>query len=89
LRSVLELLQAEGKTARIVQIVDIWPLPVDKVEQALHGAKKLVMVEQNYSGQLGTLLRACTDVRPAALINRYDGRPMTPEYILRRLQEVA
>ena len=89
LRSVLELLQAEGKTARIVQIVDIWPLPVDKVEQALQGAKKLVVVEQNYGGQLATLLRAYTDVRPAALINRYDGRPMTPEYILRRLQEVA
>lgn len=89
LRSAVELLQEEGKSARIVQIMDIWPLPVKKVEQSLVGVKRLIAVEQNYSGQLATLLRAWTDIRPDALINRYDGRPMTPEYILRRLREVA
>jgi 2-oxoglutarate ferredoxin oxidoreductase subunit alpha len=89
LRSAQELLQAEGKSVRIVQIMDIWPLPVKKVEQSLAGAKRVILVEQNYSGQLATLLRAWTNVRPDALINRYDGRPMTPEYILQQLREVA
>ena len=89
LRSAVEMMHAEGKSARIVQIMDIWPLPVKKVEESLSGSQRLVVVEQNYSGQLATLLRAWTNVRPDALINRYDGRPMTPEYILRRLQEVA
>ncbi len=89
LRSAQELLQAEGKSVRIVQIMDIWPLPVKKVEQSLAGAKRVIVVEQNYSGQLATLLRAWTNVRPDAQINSYDGRPMTPEYILQQLREVA
>lgn len=89
LRSTVELLQAEGKSARIVQIMDIWPLPVEKVERSLSGSKRMVVVEQNYGGQLAALLRAWTSVRPDALINRYDGRPMTPDYILQRLREVA
>jgi 2-oxoglutarate ferredoxin oxidoreductase subunit alpha len=88
LRSAVELLQAQGTAARIVQIMDIWPLPVDKVTAALRGAKKLICVEQNYSGQLATLLRAYTGIKVDALISRYDGRPMSPEYIIRRLKGV-
>lgn len=88
LRSAVDILHTDGKAARIVQIMDIWPLPVDKVTAALHGAKKLVAVEQNYSGQLATLVRAYTGVKVDLLINKYDGRPMSPEYILNRLKEV-
>jgi len=69
--------------------VDIWPLPVDKVRAALQGARKLVCVEQNYSGQLATLLRAYTGIQIDALINKYSGRPMSPEYIAARVGEVA
>jgi 2-oxoglutarate ferredoxin oxidoreductase subunit alpha len=88
LRGAVEVLQAQGTAARIVQIMDIWPLPVDKVTAALRGAKKLIAVEQNYSGQLATLLRAYTGIKVDALINKYDGRPMSPEYILNRLKGV-
>ncbi len=88
LRSSVEILAAEGTPARIVQIMDVWPLPVDKVAAALHGAKKLIAVEQNYSGQLATLVRAYTGIKVDALINKYDGRPMSPEYILSRLKGV-
>jgi 2-oxoglutarate ferredoxin oxidoreductase subunit alpha len=88
LRSAVKVLRAQGTAARIVQIMDIWPLPVDKVTAALRGAKKLISVEQNYSGQLATLLRAYTGIKVDALIHKYDGRPMSPEYILNRLKGV-
>ena len=88
-RMALDLLNAQGETANAVQIVDIWPLPVDKVRAALQGARKLVCVEQNYSGQLATLLRAYTGIQIDALINKYSGRPMSPEYIAARVGEVA
>jgi len=89
LRMAVKQLNAESKSANIVQIMDIWPLPVDKVRAALGGSKKLICVEQNYSGQLATLLRAYTGIKVDDLINKYDGRPMSPEYILSRLKEVA
>ena len=88
LRSAVEMLSAQGTPARIVQITDIWPLPVDKVTAALRGAKKLISVEQNYSGQLATLVRAYTGIKVDGLIHKYDGRPMSPEYILNQLKGV-
>jgi len=89
LRMAVDLLNGQGQSANLVQVVDIWPLPVDKVNAALKGAKRLIAVEQNYTGQLATLIRAYTDVKVDASINRYDGRPMSPEYVLARLKEVA
>lgn len=89
LRTAVEWLNAEGTVANIVQIADIWPLPVEKVKASLRDAKKLIAVEQNYSGQLATLLRAYTDIQVHGLIRKYDGRPMSPEYILARWKEVA
>jgi len=89
LRSAVDVLNEQGTPARIVQIMDVWPLPVDKVTAALQGAKQLVAVEQNYSGQLATLLRAYTGIKVDGLIRKYDGRPMSPEFILARLKEVV
>lgn len=89
LRTAVDMLNAEGPTARVVQIVDIWPLPVAKVISALRGSRTLICVEQNYTGQLATLLRAYTGIKVDGLITKYDGRPMSPEYILTKLKEVA
>ncbi|MBM4428976.1 MAG: 2-oxoacid:acceptor oxidoreductase subunit alpha [Chloroflexi bacterium] len=89
LQSAVEMLNQQGQSANIVQIMDIWPLPVGKVTTALQGAKKLISVEQNYGGQLATLVRAYTGIQVHGLINKYDGRPMSPEYILAHLKGVA
>jgi 2-oxoglutarate ferredoxin oxidoreductase subunit alpha len=69
--------------------MDIWPLPADKVTAALQGAKTLISVEQNYTGQLATLVRAYTGIEVDGLINKYDGRPMSPAYILDQLKGVV
>ena len=79
-RMAADILSDQGQSANTVQIMDIWPLPVDKVTAALQGAKKLICVEQNYTGQLATLVRAYTGIEVDGLIRKYDGRPMSPEY---------
>ncbi len=88
-RMAADILSDQGQSANIVQIMDIWPLPVDKVTSALQGAKKLICVEQNYTGQLATLVRAYTGIEVDGLIRKYDGRPMSPEYILAHLKGVV
>ncbi len=89
LRMAVDLLNEQGQSANIVQIMDVWPLPVDKVTAALQGAKKLIGVEQNYTGQLATLVRAYTGIKVHDLIRKYDGRPMSPQYILDQLKGVV
>jgi 2-oxoglutarate ferredoxin oxidoreductase subunit alpha len=89
LRMAVDTLNEQGRSANIVQIMDVWPLPVDKVTAALQGAKKRICVEQNYTGQLETLVRAYTGIRMDAFIHKYDGRPISPEYILSQLKGVV
>jgi 2-oxoglutarate ferredoxin oxidoreductase subunit alpha len=89
LRMAVDTLNEEGQSANIVQIMDVWPLPVDKVTAALQGAKKRICVEQNYTGQLETLVRAYTGIEMDGSIHKYDGRPMSPEHILSQLKGVV
>jgi len=75
-----------GKTpARLVHFSELWPFPAGAVTAALGSPKKLVMVEMNATGQFNRLLRQETGIRADHLVLRYDGAPLTPEYILRAL----
>ncbi len=88
-REAVARLNAGKVPARLVHLSELWPFPREAAAQALAGAKKLVAVEQNASGQLNRLLRQETGLAAQHLVLRYDGRPFTPEFILRGLQEVA
>jgi 2-oxoglutarate ferredoxin oxidoreductase subunit alpha len=79
-------LNAGGTPARMVHLSELWPFPREAVAGALAGAKKLVMVEMNASGQLNRLLRQETGLKADELVLKYDGAPFTPEYILRGLK---
>jgi 2-oxoglutarate ferredoxin oxidoreductase subunit alpha len=77
----------EARTpARMVHLSELWPFPGEAVAQALNGAKKLVMVEMNATGQGNRLLRQETGLTADHLVLKYDGAPFTPEYILRGLE---
>jgi 2-oxoglutarate ferredoxin oxidoreductase subunit alpha len=86
LRMAVDALNQKGPSANLVQIMDVWPLPAEKVKAALDNSKKRICVEQNHTGQLETLVRAYTGLQMDGSIRRYDGRPMSPEYILSHLK---
>jgi 2-oxoglutarate ferredoxin oxidoreductase subunit alpha len=73
--------------ARLVQFRDIWPFPTEAAADALGGGK-LVVVENNYTGQFKRLLQSETCLNVEHSILRYDGRPFSPEDILTGLKEV-
>jgi 2-oxoglutarate ferredoxin oxidoreductase subunit alpha len=82
-------LNEAGTPARMVHLSELWPLPAAAVSAALGGAKKLVMVEANATGQANRLLRQETGLKVDHLVLRYDGAPFTPEFILRGLEGIA
>jgi 2-oxoglutarate ferredoxin oxidoreductase subunit alpha len=49
----------------------------------LDDAKEVIMVEGNATGQLARLIRRETGFHITKKVLRYDGLPITPEYILR------
>jgi len=79
-------LNQKNIAARMVHLSELWPFPKAEVAKALQGSKKLVGVEENATGQLNRLLRQETGLTADHLVLRYDGRPFTPEYILRELK---
>ncbi len=53
----------------------LWPLKTDRLTELAKKAKKIVLIEQNYQGQLGQLIRMECGLDITNRILKYDGRP--------------
>ncbi len=87
MREAVDLLNAQGTRANLLHFVDIWPFPDAKATPLIEAARELVAVEGNQSGQFAHLVRAMTGRRADRMVLRWDGRPLSPEYILAKLKE--
>jgi len=85
-REAVDRLNAEEHSASMVCWGDLWPMVEEHAHAYLDGAKRLVGVESNATGQFARLLRAETGITLDHLVLRYDGRPLTAQYILDRLE---
>jgi pyruvate/2-oxoacid:ferredoxin oxidoreductase alpha subunit len=65
----------------------LWPFPAEAAAEALEGGK-VVVVENNYTGQFRRLLQSETCIQVDHAILRYDGQAFSPEGILDGLKEV-
>ena len=86
IREAVDRLNKGVGTANSLHFVDLWPFPTEGALPFLKSAVRLVAVENNGTGQFGRLLRAHTGIQVDDQILRFDGRPVSPEYILERLQ---
>jgi 2-oxoglutarate ferredoxin oxidoreductase subunit alpha len=84
-REVVDQLKERGEKANFLHFTDIWPFPEEKVQPFLTSAKRLVDVESNATGQFAKFLRTYTGKVVDQQILRFDGQPLSPDYILARL----
>ncbi len=84
----IAVLAEDGKTVNFIQVRLMKPFPVDEVSAYLANAKRLVLVEENFSGQLGQLLREQTGVKIEDRLLKYDGRPLSEDELVRELGKV-
>jgi 2-oxoglutarate ferredoxin oxidoreductase subunit alpha len=78
---------ARERGLRVVQPVVLNPFPVEKVRAALGGARRVIAVEENATGQLEQLL-ALHGIPVDGRIRKYDGRPFAEDELAARLGEV-
>ncbi len=79
-------LRSRGKKTATLSFSQVWPLVPEPFLPALTAAReKVIAVEGNATGQLAKLIRQESGFAIGGLIGRYDGLPITPEYILARL----
>ncbi|MGV9169807.1 MAG: 2-oxoacid:acceptor oxidoreductase subunit alpha, partial [Promethearchaeia archaeon] len=67
----------------------LYPLKTDTLRETWKHAKKVISVEQNATSQFAKLVRMETGLSVDEEINKYDGRPMTPCWIINQLKEVG
>ncbi len=88
--AVLDALSSpEMKEFSYLHLLYLEPFPVE-IQSFLQRAKEVYVLEGNSTGQLAGLLAQKTGfmVREENKILRYDGRPFTSEYIIRRIKEL-
>ncbi len=82
-------LRANGKRIGTLHFPQVWPLVPDRFLPWLEGAAEVVSVEGNAAGQFARLVRRETGFEIRRRVARYDGLPITPEFILRELDSLA
>jgi 2-oxoglutarate ferredoxin oxidoreductase subunit alpha len=70
-----------------LHLSQVWPLVSQQFLGVLQDAGEVVCVESNALGQLARLIRRETGFEVHRRVLRYDGLPITPEYILRALDK--
>ncbi len=86
LEEAVQLLnQKGGKRYSALVFGDIWPLPQKLLKQMAASAEYIIHVEQNYTGQLASLIAEVTGIKTDAGILKYDGRQLNGEEIAARI----
>lgn len=88
IREAMKLLSKEGLKINYLQIVYLDPFPVANVQKILKSAKKTVVVENNKTSQLSSLIREHLLMTVDHKILQYNGRPFNPGELSQRIKEV-
>lgn len=91
----LELLppRLKGKV-NFLHLNVIWPFPAKLVKSALASTgllsnpRKIILIENNSTGQLGSLIRQETGIEIKEKILKYDGRPFFPEELAEKINKL-
>jgi len=75
----IKVLEAEGKKINFLQCRLMRPFPAQAIGDVLRRAKRVVSIEENYSGQLATHIAAETGFLIKDRINKFDGRPFSED----------
>jgi 2-oxoglutarate ferredoxin oxidoreductase subunit alpha len=81
-------LATEGFCVSVMQIVTLWPFPAEEVQFYMDRSTRTMVIEGNLTGQLEGLVRQECLRSFDWHINRYDGRPFSPERIYETVKGV-
>jgi 2-oxoglutarate ferredoxin oxidoreductase subunit alpha len=89
LTEAVQRLNQDGIPANHLQIKFLVPFPAAHVAALLSTAKRIIIVENNHSGQFARHLRAETGIAADSHIRKYDGEPFEPAQIVAAATEIV
>jgi 2-oxoglutarate/2-oxoacid ferredoxin oxidoreductase subunit alpha len=88
IREAIEQLADAGIVANNLQIKWLVPFHADAILSILSACAKVIIVENNYSGQFARYLRSETGFAADGHIRKYDGEPFMPHHIVEGVQGI-
>ncbi len=86
----LELLEKEGISANIIHFKYLIPFPnKEKTINLLNNQKQLLLIENNFTAQLGSLIKENLLLDIPNKLLKYDGRPFYPSEIVKKVKELT
>ncbi len=81
-----EKFREQGVATSVLHFSQVWPLVPEHFAGYFQTAGKVIAVEGNYTGQLAALICRESGFSVDGVVTRYDGLPITADYILRELK---
>lgn len=73
----------------VIHLKQIYPMPIEKLRPYLDGAKKIIVIEHNYNGQLTSILKMnYAGHERIASILKYDGTPFKPNEVVAEIKGI-
>lgn len=89
IKEAMLALDEKGVKVNFLQVRWMSPFPVKTVTGVIAKAKRVLLVENNQTGQFGQLIREQTGLDIKEKLLKYDGRPFYPEEIVERVSTLA
>ncbi len=84
----IELLKKDGINTNFMQLTCLHPFPANEVAGIISSASQVIVVEQNKTSQLSSLIREHTGDEIRYRILKYDGKPFPVDYLYAQLKKV-
>ena len=88
IKEAAERLNAEGTSVNHLQVKTLVPLHVDDIAAVLEKRQRIIIIENNESGQFARHLRAESGIVAHGHIRKYDGEPFEPKHIVQGVKDV-
>jgi 2-oxoglutarate ferredoxin oxidoreductase subunit alpha len=87
IREAVDILNEKRTNAGMLNLNHLSPFPAEAVTDAIKRASKSIVIEGNATGQLVNLIRTETGITVDDKILKFDGRPITPGFIIEKLEK--
>jgi 2-oxoglutarate ferredoxin oxidoreductase subunit alpha len=81
-------LNAEGIATNHVQVRTILPFHARAMSELLGRSRRIIVVENNHSGQFARHLRAETGIAANGHVRKYDGEPFEPKHVVAGIKDI-
>ena len=86
--AIEKLAEEEGIVANNLQVKWLVPLHAEAITSLLPKSNRVIIVENNYSGQFARFLRSETSIVANGHIRKYDGEPFMPHHIVDGVRKI-